>query len=215
MLEILVPISILKKEGIMKKLVLALMFYALSFGWAQFSLVEGSEARFYLDEVLLGLDKTVIGVTTEVTGDINFDLSDPQAASMGAISIDASTIATDSSRRDRRIHNHVLVTVEEENQFITLQPTSIIGLPETLAVGDSFEIQIIGDLTISGTTLETTFDVAVTVTSESQLDGLGSAIILHSDFGLSIPSVPSVAFVAEEVKLELAFVASTEANESN
>ncbi len=193
----------------MKKIiVLAITALAVSFGFAQYRLTEGSEARFYIEEVLLGQDKTVIGVTSSVTADIDFDLSNPQAASVGTISIDATTLATDSSRRDGQIHRRVLATSQEENKFITFSPTSITGLPDTVAVGDSFTVQMMGDLTIKGTTLEATFDVSITVSSETQLQGLGSTIILYKDYNLSIPSVPSVASVEDEVKLELAFVAT-------
>ena len=37
-------------------------------------------------------------------------------------------------------------------QYVTFTPTAIDGLPETVAVGDSFTIQVTGDLFISGET---------------------------------------------------------------
>ena len=193
----------------MKKVIIfTFMVFYVSFGFSQFNLSEGTEARFYIDEVLLGQDKTVIGVTSDVTAEINFDLSNPQEATVGSISIDASTLATDSSRRDGQIHRRVLATSQEENKFITFTPTVITGLPEAIAVGDSFNVQMVGDLTIKGTTLETSFEVMLTITSETQLNGSGSTTILYKDFNLSIPSVPSVASVEDEVKLEIEFVAS-------
>jgi hypothetical protein len=45
------------------------------------------------------------------------------------------------------------------------------------------------------------------VVSETELQGLGSATILHTDYELSIPRVPMVASVEDEVKLEIAFTA--------
>jgi hypothetical protein len=49
--------------------------------------------------------------------------------------------------------------------------------------------------------------LSVTANSERELVGLGQTTILRSDYNLSIPSVPSVANVAEEVPLEIEFMA--------
>lgn len=192
----------------MKKLFLTILILASSVSFAQFNLGEGSEARFYIDEVLLGRDKTVEGITPDVTGEISFDLANPQAASIGTITINARTLETDDSRRTGQLQRRILESNSDEFQFITFTPTSITGLPETVAVGDSFDVQITGDLSIKGTTLESIFAVSVTVSSETQLSGLGSTTILYKDFAISIPSVPLVASVEDEVILEIAFVAT-------
>jgi hypothetical protein len=44
--------------------------------------------------------------------------------------------------------------------------------------------------------------------SETQIAGIASAIIARSDYGLTIPSVPNVANVEEEVELYIDFVAN-------
>jgi polyisoprenoid-binding protein YceI len=187
--------------------VIALLALGL-FAQAQtFSLSEGSEARFYIDEVLLGNDKTVVGTTPGVTGEIQFDVASPQATTVGVITVDASQLATDDNRRNGQIQNRILESSSEEFKFITFEPTSITGLPEAVAVGDTFNVQMIGNLTIHGVTNEETFEVAVTVVSETELQGLGSTTILHADYGLSIPRVPMVASVEDDVKLEIAFTA--------
>src|SRR5262249_28751572 len=72
-----------------------------------------------------------------------------------------------------------------------------------------FTFQMVGDLTIRGTTRETTFDVALTPTADNQLQGNASTTIRYADFGVSIPKVPAVAGVADEVGLRLYFVAKT------
>lgn len=198
-------------EGIltMKQTIIGLGFMLFaSLAFAQFSLSEGSEARFYIDEVLLGNDKTVIGITPDVTGEISFDLADPQAASIGVITINARDLTTDSDRRNGAIQRRVLNSNDDAFQFITFTPTSIAGLPESAAVGDSFDMQITGDLTIKETTLEVVFETNVTISSETELQGLGSTIINYKDFNLTIPKVPAVASVEDEVKLELAFTAT-------
>jgi polyisoprenoid-binding protein YceI len=195
-----------RKEETMKRL-LALAVLLVTFAGAQttYTLSEGSEARFYIDEVLFGSDKTVEGITPDVTGDIQFDLANPATATVGTITINARTLVTDDDRRNGQIQNRILQSAEDQYQYITFEPTSISGLPETAAVGDTFNVQMTGNLTIRGMTLEKTFDVAVTVASESELTGLGTTTITHQEYELSIPSVPIVASVEDEVRLEIAF----------
>lgn len=168
---------------------------------------EGSQASFSIFEVLLGNDKTVIGTTSLVTGDLAFDINDPQSAQIGSIIIDARGFETDDNRRNGAIQRRVLNTGIDGNEFVQFEATSIEGLPESVAVGDNFELMVTGDLTIIGNTLEQVFAVSVTVASETQLEGVGTATILYADFGITIPKVPVVARVADELTLEIAFVA--------
>ncbi len=188
-------------------LILTAFLVTLAGAQTTYTLSEGSEARFYIEEVLFGNDKTVEGITPDVTGEIQFDLANPGAASVGVITINARDITTDDNRRNGQIQNRILQSAEDEFQYITFEPTSITGLPETVAVGDTFNVQMTGNLTIKGMTLEKTFDVAVTVASETQLTGLGTTTITHQEYELSIPSVPIVAGVEDEVRLELEFSA--------
>jgi polyisoprenoid-binding protein YceI len=186
-------------------LVVAVLLVAFAQAQSTYTLSEGSQARFYIQEVLLGNDKTVEGVTSDVTGEIQFDLASPSTATVGTITINARDITTDDNRRNGQIQNRILESVKDEYQYITFEPTSMTGLPETAAVGDTFNVQMTGNLTIHGMTLEKTFDVAVTVASETQLTGLGSTTITHQEYELSIPRVPLVASVEDEVKLEIEF----------
>ncbi|MCA9836220.1 MAG: YceI family protein [Trueperaceae bacterium] len=190
----------------MKKIGLVISLLFGSLGFAQFALTDVSEARFYINEVLMGNDKEVIGTTNLVTGEVSFDLANPQAAQVGTITIDASDLTTDDNRRNNQLRNRILQT--GQYQFITFTPTGITGIPETVAVGDSFEVEIIGDLTIKETTSSVTFATTVTVVSENEISGTGSTMIEYADYDIAIPSVPLVARVDQEVRLELAFVAA-------
>ncbi len=53
-----------------------------------------------------------------------------------------------------------------------------------------------------------TFDVTVTVVSESRMVGTASTVVARTDYNLNIPSVPNVANVGEEVELYIDFVAN-------
>lgn len=52
-----------------------------------------------------------------------------------------------------------------------------------------------------------TFAVTVTPTSESRIEGLATATFPYRDFNLAIPDAPSVDTVADDVTVELKFVA--------
>lgn len=164
---------------------------------------EGTEVRFLIDEVLMGQEKTVVGVTSLVTGDITVDPANPAAAQVSEIRVDASSLATDDNRRNGRLRNDILKSSTAQYQYVVFEPTSIAGMPASITVGTPFTFQLTGDLTILDTTAPVTFDMTVTPVSTSQLTGSGSAAIRHADFGINIPSVPMVAGVGEEVRLEI------------
>ena len=167
-----------------------------------------SQASFTIDEVLNGADKTVVGTTGEVAGDIKIDLNAPAASEMGQIRINARTLQTDSSRRDGAISRFILQSGQEDNEFIEFQPTALNSLPESANIGDTVEFQVVGDLTVSGTTQEVIFDATVDLASADQINGSAQTTVMYADFNLSIPSVPQVASVADEVILGIKFVAN-------
>jgi len=166
----------------------------------------GSSARFVVDEVLRGSPKTVIGTTNQVAGQIAADLNDIDAAHVGPITINARTLATDDGSRNRMLQNQILQT--DKNEYITFTPKRIVGLPDSVTVGQQFTFQMVGDLTIRGMSREATFDVSVTPTASDTLEGTAATTIRYADWGVSIPKVPAVAGVADDVSLQLDFVAA-------
>lgn len=176
-------------------------------GTLLFNIVQAeSEVRFTLDEELRGSPKTVVGTTNQVAGQISVDLNNPANSQLGVIQVNARTFLTDSSNRNRMINNEILDTATYE--LITFTPTALTGLPATIAVGDTVNFQITGELTIRDITQTVTFDATVTVISTDRLEGLASTTVTRDAYGLTIPSVPGVANVTNEVLLELQFVAT-------
>jgi polyisoprenoid-binding protein YceI len=165
-----------------------------------------SQVRFELDEDLRGNRITVVGTTDQVAGELAFDLSNPPAAQVGEIRINARTLLTDNNFRNRAIQNEILDTGTHE--FITFAPTAVTGLPETVNVGDAVTFTIAGDLTIRDISQPVTFNVQATAVSATQLTGTATATVNRGDYGLQIPSVPNVANVEEEVELIIDFVAN-------
>lgn len=166
---------------------------------------EQSQVRFELDEDLRGQRITVVGTTNQVAGELAIDLDDLAETQVGILQINARTLQTDSRNRNRAINNFILDTATYE--FITFEPTSINNLPDAAALGEEVAFEIVGNLTIRDITQEVVFNVTATPISETELSGTASTVVTLEQYGLSIPSVPSVANVEEEVELYIDFVA--------
>ena len=166
-----------------------------------------SSVRFEIDEILSGNPFRVVGVTTEVAGEVLIDFDNPAASQLGTIVINVRTLATDSGFRDRAIRGPILGSSRDENEFATFEPTAIEGLPDRVTVGDEVPLRITGTFSLSGESRPVTFDTAVTVVSDERVEVTGTATVLRSDFGLTIPDVPSVSDVADEILLVIDLVA--------
>jgi polyisoprenoid-binding protein YceI len=168
-----------------------------------------SQARFRIWEVLFGANNEVVGVTNAVDGSISVDLNNPQGVTMSVITVNMTGLATDNNSRNGQIHRNILETGVYSTA--TFEPSEYIGVPESVAVGDTFNFQLAGNLTIHGTTAPATFDVSVTVESEDRISGLATLVIEIEDYGVQLLFLPSqVASVAPETTLELQFVAVRE-----
>ncbi|MCY4071526.1 MAG: YceI family protein [Chloroflexi bacterium] len=175
----------------------------------EFSIIaEESQATFTLEEDLRGARTTVVGATNEVAGLITVNLADPAASSIGAIIINARTLETDNNFRNRAIRGQILKSAQDAYEFIVFEPRELHNFSaDSIAVGQTITFDVSGDLTVVDVTRTVTFTAEVTLDSESQLSGLATVNVLHADFGLTIPDVPSVANITDDVDLALQFVA--------
>ncbi len=164
-----------------------------------------SEVRFSLGEELAGVPTEVIGSTNEVTGTIVIDFEKPQNAQVGEVLVNALTLETDSSFRNRAIQAKILET--GNYKLIRFVPTEIVILPDVVNFGESISLEITGDLTIKEVTKSVTFTARITPLSETEIEGHAETMVAYADFGISIPAAPSVANVDDEVLLEIDFVA--------
>lgn len=167
-----------------------------------------SEARFVINEELMGSPKTVVGVNSTVSGEVTVNPGEPGSVAIGTITIGANDFVTDSGRRNGAIQRFILQSGSYST--ITFTPTAIEGVPASVAVGDSLSLQVTGDLTIREITRSETFAIEVQVVSASELRISGETQVLREHYELSIPSVPSVANVTNEVQLQFDFVATAQ-----
>ena len=169
---------------------------------------EQSEARFLIEEILAGSAKTVVGVTSAISGEISGAFGSPQAVAVGPIHVDLSTLATDNAFRNRAIRDAILQTGIDANRFAVFQVTGIEGLPADVALGTAYELSLSGDLTIHGLTRPVTFAAVVTPVSATRLEGTASVSLPYIDFDIHILRLPrEVASVGDVVTLEIDFVA--------
>lgn len=165
----------------------------------------GSEASFTLNEELLGVPTVVVGVTPKVAGSITVDWADPSNTKISKLEIDATDFKTDNERRNGAIHRFILQTGQYPK--IEFEPTSIEGLPASVKPGDALNFKVTGNLKIRDITNPVTFDVTATA-GEDEISGEAKTVVTRGAYQLSIPSVPSVANVTEEVTLTLKFMAT-------
>lgn len=168
---------------------------------------DDSQVSFMLEEDLRGSRTVVRGITNQVAGDILVDFAQPSASQVGIIRINMRTLATDTELRNRAIRSNILRTSQADFEFSEFVPTALNGLPDSVAVGDTLTFQVTGDFGLVGLTRPITFDVTMTLVSDTRIEGEAVAQVLRSDYGLQIPSVPGVANVSDEVELTLNFVA--------
>jgi len=168
---------------------------------------EQSEVRFLIDEDLQGQRITVVGKTNQVGGDIIVNFADPSASEVGVMVINSRTLETDNSFRNQALRSRILRSADPAYEFIEFTPKSLKGLPASVSEGETVTFQIIGDLKVIEVTREVTFDIALTL-EDGQLRGTATTQILYEDFNITIPSVPGVANISDEVGLEMDFVAT-------
>ncbi len=171
---------------------------------------EQSEVRFSLDETLAGNQIVVTGRTDQVAGDVRVNFANPQASELGVIRINMRSLQTDNSNRDGAMRRFILRTAEAQYEFSDFVPTEISGLPDNaVESGQEVNFQVTGNFTLVDTTQPLTFDVRLTLTSDTQIDGYASTTLNRTDWApianFSVP--PQVAFVGEAILLEIEFVA--------
>ena len=145
-----------------------------------------------------------VGVTDQVSGQVQLDAANPQNAQVGPITVDVSQFRSDSSRRDNRIRQQGLESSLYPMAIFT--PTSIEGLPATYTEGQPLTFKMTGDLTIKETTIPVTFDVTATLQGGT-LTGAATTTIKLSDFGAGPIEIAGMLGTEDAAKLTLAFVA--------
>ena len=143
----------------------------------------GSYAGYRVDEVLRGVNVTVVGRTSDVSGDIT--IADSKVTS-GKITVDVTTIATTEPSRDSYFRSNVVET--REFPTATFELIDAIEIPSSDYADKQGEHVINGKLTLHGVTKD------VTLTVQAGYDGTqvqiaGSIPTSWADYGMTTPSL--------------------------
>lgn len=153
------------------------------------SVTEGSEAGYRVDEVLNGTDVTVTGRTGQVEGAFTIG-ADGLTLEAAELTVDVASISTDSNQRDAYFRDQALRTGEFPTAtFVLTEPVSLEQAPDAGAV---VQAEATGELTIAGATQTVTASVQVR-SDGSTAEIAGSIPIVFADFGVEAPSLGFVS----------------------
>ena len=152
----------------------------------QWSIGDGSEAGYRVDEVLNGEDVTVVGRTGDVTGDVTISGTE---LTEGAVAVDLTTVTTDNSRRDDYFTSRAIDTsTYPEATFTVAEAVDLSALADS----GTAEIEIPGTLEINGQSRETTATSTVSRT-DSGLTVAGAIDVTWQDHGVTPPNLGFVS----------------------
>jgi polyisoprenoid-binding protein YceI len=166
-----------------------------------------SRLSFSVMATVRGTSTNVIGETNQVTGELVINFENPEASQLGTIRINARSLTTAEEFTNRALRSQILQSSEDEFEFIVFTPTQLNGLPQSIAIGETYSFEILGDLTILNISNPVSFATEVSIEGDSVISGTATATVLYSDWDISIPNIPNVPELSDEVTLSIEFVA--------
>ena len=145
-----------------------------------------------------------VGKTNATSGQIQLNTKDPSQSIVGPITVDISTLKSDSGRRDSTLRDRFLQSMQFPKATFT--STKIDKFPADPAEGKEVHFEMTGDLTIHEVTRPTTFVVTVTLAG-GKLTGSATTTIQVADFGVEPPDMMGMLKAEPTAKIGLDFVA--------
>lgn len=148
---------------------------------------EESVAGYRVDEILFGQHKTVVGRTSEVTGEMTITGTKVEAASF---TVDMASVTTDSDGRDGQYRSRIMdVATHPTSTFVLTEPIDFAPVPEE-ATSRSYTAT--GELTLRGTTKLVTMELETQRVGD-QIEVVGQLPVVFADFGIPSPSIPGIS----------------------
>lgn len=165
-------------------------------------IADGSVAGYRVREKLAQLPakSDAVGRTHDVTGTMTIEGSgDAFTVSAADFTVDVTTLASDSDRRDSQIKRRGLET--DTYPTATFKLTQPVAIPAEALSGSPVTVQATGDLTIHGVTKSVTIPLQ-TQLNGSQIEVVGSLTFPMSDFGMDPPTIAGIVDVEPNATLE-------------
>ena len=165
---------------------------------------EGTEARYRVREQLARIDfpSDAIGKTSKVEGQIVLDPSGGIVREQSKFTVDLTSLASDSERRDNYVRRNTLQTAQ--HPAIAFAPTEFRNLRFPLPASGEVTFQIVGEMVIKEQTRPVTWDVTARL-AQGAVTGQATTKFTFADFELNKPRVASVLSVDDDIRLELDF----------
>jgi polyisoprenoid-binding protein YceI len=168
---------------------------------------DNSQASYHARERLAGNDlpSDAVGTTQNVSGAVVLNPDGSVDPGQSKVTLDLTSLTSDEGDRDSFIKSNTL----QVDQFptATFVPTRIVGLDTPLPTSGQQTFQLLGDLTIHGTTRPVAWDVTAQF-DDASVSGDAKTGIKLTDFGMAIPTVAIVLSLNDALTLELQFVAN-------
>jgi len=162
-----------------------------------------SKARYKIGEELVRLPLPIVatGETGLVSGTISIDEMG-NVVDDSKILVDVTALKSDEDRRDRWVLRNSGI-----GKQVLLEVQEIVGLLNPVPNQGNYNIEIIGDLIISGVSKNTKWTTDLNFDG-SEVSGLASTVITWDDFNLTKPTFPFILSLEDEITLEIEFIAS-------
>lgn len=166
-----------------------------------------SEARYRAREQLAGraLPSEAVGRTRAVSGAIVLDAAGNIVREASKVTVDLRSLQSDEQRRDNYIQRNTLKT--DQFPMAEFVPTAIRGLPSPPPAAGELSFQLLGDLTVHGTTRPVVWEVTARV-DDTEVVGTATTQVKITDFGMELPRVALVLSIEDTVALEVDFRAT-------
>ena len=171
------------------------------FGDFDFETASGSFAGFRVEEELTVGEVTAVGRTGGVTGSLTIEDGTLAAAE---ITVDMTTIESNDGRRENAIRGAVGAGDFPTAMFVLTEPKPIDVA--ALEAGSTLLVNVVGDLTVKGTTNQVAFFLQATIVEPGIGLIIGSTEIFWEDFGITPPRAPIVVSVAEHGTVEFQLI---------
>ena len=145
-----------------------------------------------------------IGTTHSVQGNFHIQTGASPTVTAMNITIDLSTLQTDSQMRDNYVRRNALQTDTYPNA--TFVSVSTQGMPTTYTDGQTVHFQLTGNLTMHGKTNKAVFDVQGKVVGKT-ITGTATSTLYMTDFGIQPPNLANIAISQNKVLVTLTFTA--------
>ena len=143
-----------------------------------FTIGEGSQALFKVDETLRGLDIVVSLETSTLTGSVDLDTG------IAHVAIDLHTLKSDQDRRDRYVRERLFAS----QPVTTVSFGSLGDIPDSFYTsGEELSTTLIATVNVNGIDAEIPFEITARLDNGTDLVILGTAMFTWQDFSMRAP----------------------------